>query len=563
MKKRALALVLAVILAAGLLPMTARASGLTALPEAVAAPAALPELSAPQADTYSITMTSTGSGRAELYNKTAGPGESVYFLADPDPGYKVSFEKCGYRPAPGKPETEVRLYYVGANIYELIMPTGDVVLDLQFVKIDSSSHKVTLAAAQGGMVSVDQTTAKKGESLFIEVVTSPGYTLGTVTAKSAGGSHTCYHLGTLEGAELYEVFMPNEDMEIQVKFTRNGPYDITTKVTGNGSVSLSTKSAYELQTVTVTAKPARGHKVSSISAKTAKLTKSKENLWTFSMPKAREELSITFVPVEYAVSVTTEVPIGGTARVDKKSGTIGQTVTLTCVPDEGYRVARITGVSRLTDNGDNTYSFTIDNSDIKLKVLFLRHENPFLDVNETHFYYDSVLWAVEQGITSGISATQFDADGLCNRAQVVTFLWRAAGSPEPQTTENPFEDVPEDSWYADAVLWAVEQGITRGISDTRFGPAETCSRIQVVTFLWRSFGSPETGLTENPFTDLQSSEDWYRTAVLWALENGITTGTTATTFNPTGECYRAQVVTFLHRASQVPAPEPEPTPEQG
>ena len=556
MKRRALALVLAVLLAVGLLPVTARAAGLTGLPEPVAAPMALPGLSAPQADTYSITMTSTGSGRAELYNKTAGPGESVYFLADPDPGYKVSFEKCGYSPDPGKPETEVRLYYIGANIYELIMPTGDVVLDLEFVKLTTSSHKVTLAAAEGGMVSVDQTTAKKGESLFIEVVTSPGYTLDldSVVGKSKSGTHECYHLGTLEGAELFEVFMPSEDLEIQVKFTRNGPYDITTKVTGNGTVSLSTKSAYELQTVTVTAKPARGHKVSSISAKSAKLTKSKENVWTFSMPKGKEELSVTFVPVEYAVSVTTEVPIGGTASVDKTSGTIGQTVTLTCVPEEGYRVARITGAGKLTDNGDNTYTVTIDNSDIHLKVLFLRHENPFLDVNETHFYYDSILWAVEQGITSGVSATQFDADGLCNRAQVVTFLWRAAGSPMPEATENPFEDVPEDSWYADAVLWAVEQGITRGISDTRFGPAGTCSRVQVVTFLWRAFGSPETGLTENPFTDLESGA-WYTDAVLWALENGITTGTTATTFNPNGECFRAQVVTFLHRADRLSAEE--------
>ena len=565
MKKRILALALVLILAAGLLPLSARAAAVCSLPEPVSSPMALPGLPAPLKDTYTITLTSTGSGRAELYNKTAGAGESIYFLADPDPGYRVSFDKCGYTPDPGKDPIDIYLKYIGLNIYELKMPAGDVVLDLEFVKIGTASHNVTLAAVEGGMVSVSQKTAKKGESLFIEVVAGPGYTLDidSVVGKSKSGSHTCYHLGNLEGAELYEVFMPNEDLEIRVVFDRNGPYDITTKITGNGTVSLSPKPAYELQTVTVTAKPARGHKVSSISCKTAKLTKVRENVWSFPMPNAKEELSVTFVPVVYSVSVTTEVPMGGTASLDLTSGTIGQAVTLTCVPEEGYRVARITGVKNLTDNGDNTYSFTIDNADLSLKVLFLRHENPFLDVNETHFFYDSVLWAAREGITSGVSATDFGPFAVCNRAQVVTFLWRWAGSPEPASAEHPFTDVPAGSWYEKPVLWALENGITNGLTETTFGPESVCNRAQVVTFLHRTCGSPQPELTETGFSDVEV-DGWYETPVLWALENGITNGATGTTFGPAGECLRAHVVIFLHRADQLPEPEPEPepTPEQ-
>ena len=190
--------------------------------------------------------------------------------------------------------------------------------------------------------------------------------------------------------------------------------------------------------------------------------------------------------------------MGGTVSLDMAGATIGQTVTLTCVPSEGYRVAQVTG-AKVTDNGDNTYSFVMDNAPVELQILFLRENNPFLDVNENHFFHESVLWAVENGITNGIDAEHFGPMGVCNRAQVVTFLWRAAGSPEPVSTEHPFTDVAAGSFYEKAVLWA--------------------------------------------------------------LENGVTTGASATTFNPGGECLRAQVVTFLYRADQIPEPEPAPFPD--
>ena len=172
--------------------------------------------------------------------------------------------------------------------------------------------------------------------------------------------------------------------------------------------------------------------------------------------------------------------------------------------------------------------------------------NPFTDVPEGSYYYDPVLWAVENGITNGTSDTEFSPTKNCNRAQVVTFLWRAAGKPEPASTKNPFDDVVESDYFYKAVLWAVEKDITNGTSDTEFSPTKDCNRAQVVTFLWRAEGSTEPASQENPFSDVDFAA-YYGKAVLWAVENGITNGKTATTFNPTENCNRAQVVTFLYR----------------
>ena len=543
MKNRVLALILALILALALVPMGASAAQLERLPEPAFAPMAQAALSQPQAKTYSVTMTCSGAGKAELYNSTAGAGESIYFLADPEPGYKVSFEKCGYE---GQEQSGVRLIYIGANMYELVMPAADVVLDLEFVKITTASHKVKLTVATGGMASVDQNTAKKGESLFVEVITGPGYSNPTVRTLSGGKQGEGYYLDTLGGAKLFEVFMTDADLEIIVEFERNGPYTVTAQAGDGGKLELSHRSAYELETVTVTAKPDRGYQVASISAGRSQLQKVKENVWSFSMPRGNEQIQATFEPVVYPVRASLEVNLGGTVSLSAASATIGQTVTLTCVPDAGYRVARITG-AKVKDNGDNTYTFVMDNAAVELKVLFLRENNPFLDVNETQFFYDSVLWAMEEGITSGISATAFGPLDHCNRAQVVTFLWRAAGSPAPKNVKNPFADVAAGSWYTDAVLWAVENGITNGLTATTFGPTAVCNRAQVVTFLHRAKGSPAPTQKENAFTDVQAGS-WYEAPVLWALENGITTGATATAFNPAGQCQRAQVVTFLYRA---------------
>ena len=174
--------------------------------------------------------------------------------------------------------------------------------------------------------------------------------------------------------------------------------------------------------------------------------------------------------------------------------------------------------------------------------------NPFADVKSDAYYYDAVLWAAEQGITGGTTSTTFSPNHPCTRAQVVTFLWRAAGSPAPMSTTNPFTDVKSGAYYYDAVLWAVEQGITKGTTTTKFSPDITVNRGQTVTFLYRAAHSPAV-MGSNPFVDVRAGM-YYENAVLWAVEQGITNGTTDTTFSPAASCTRGQIVTFLYRAAK-------------
>jgi hypothetical protein len=176
-------------------------------------------------------------------------------------------------------------------------------------------------------------------------------------------------------------------------------------------------------------------------------------------------------------------------------------------------------------------------------------QNPFEDVKEKDWFFNPVLWAVNNGITAGVDATHFGPNLTCTREQVVTFLWAANGRPEPTTTENPFTDVTEGKYYYKPVLWAVENGITAGVDTTLFGVGVECSRSQVVTFLWAAAGKPEPTITENPFNDVKEKDFFYK-PVLWAVENGITAGTSEATFSPKDTCTRAQVVTFLYAANK-------------
>lgn len=173
----------------------------------------------------------------------------------------------------------------------------------------------------------------------------------------------------------------------------------------------------------------------------------------------------------------------------------------------------------------------------------------FIDVFDTDFYYESVLWAVNAGVTTGTSSNTFSPKNNCSRAEIVTFLWNNAGRPEPSAEETPFVDVKESSWYYKAVLWAVENGITSGTSATTFSPTSICTRSQAVTFLWNAFGKPAQTTNDNPFNDVKEMS-WYYQPVLWAAENRITSGTSKTTFSPNAICTRGEIATFLYNADQ-------------
>ena len=230
----------------------------------------------------------------------------------------------------------------------------------------------------------------------------------------------------------------------------------------------------------------------------------------------------------------------------------GRDQTFTITPDKGYAVANVK-IDGKSIGAVKSYTFESVRRTHTIEVIFMKaNGNPqtgvFVDVATGSYYEDAVDWAVENGITTGVSANRFDPNGVCTRAQAVTFLWRAAGSPAPRSRTMPFTDVPAGSYYYDAVLWAVENGITKGTSETRFSPDDTCTRAQIVAFLWRSEKSPAAG-TANPFADVKSTA-YYAGAVLWAVREDITKGTTNTTFSPDADCTRAQIVTFLWRCKK-------------
>ena len=230
----------------------------------------------------------------------------------------------------------------------------------------------------------------------------------------------------------------------------------------------------------------------------------------------------------------------------------GRDQTFTITPDKGYAVANVK-IDGKSIGAVKSYTFENVSRTHTIEVIFMKaNGNPqtgvFVDVATGSYYEDAVDWAVENGITKGTDDTHFSPDGICTRAQAVTFLWRTAGSPKPETRAMPFTDVPVGSYYYDAVLWAVENGITKGTSDTTFSPNMTCTRAQIVAFLWRSEKSPAAG-TANPFADVKSTA-YYADAVLWAVKENITKGTTNTTFSPDADCTRAQIVTFLWRCKK-------------
>ena len=230
----------------------------------------------------------------------------------------------------------------------------------------------------------------------------------------------------------------------------------------------------------------------------------------------------------------------------------GRDQTFTITPDKGYAVANVK-IDGKSIGAVKSYTFDNVRRTHTIEVIFMKaNGNPqtgvFVDVATGSYYEDAVDWAVENGITQGTDDTHFSPDGICTRAQAATFLWRAAGSPKPETRTMRFTDVPAGSYYYDAVLWAVENGITKGTSNTTFSPNMTCTRAQIVTFLWRSEKSPAAG-TANLFVDVKSTV-YYADAVLWAVKEDITKGTTSTTFSPNADCTRAQIVTFLWRCKK-------------
>ena len=348
----------------------------------------------------------------------------------------------------------------------------------------------------------------------------------------------------------------------ETRFVKNPAateYTVTVSNVGNGTASASPAKAAADTEITLTAKADSGYhfKEWQVVSPTGLVIANNK----FTMPAENVEVKAIFEKnsstgpigtgtITYPITVMDSK--NGDVTASHKSAAKGTTVTLTVDPDKGYLLDTLTVLDgkdkelKLTDKGDGKFTFTMPDSKVTVEATFkTAGNNPFTDVPAGAYYEDAVVWAVGRNITTGTSATTFDPSGSCTRAQAVTFLWRAAGSPAAKSSAMPFADVKAGSYYYDAVLWAVEQGITKGTSDTAFSPNTTCTRAQIVTFLWRAGGSPAVS-GNSAFTDV-ASDAYYAAAVTWAEKNGVTGGIGGGLFGSNNNCTRAQIVTFIYR----------------
>ena len=373
------------------------------------------------------------------------------------------------------------------------------------------------------------------------------------------------------GGKEYKVgdsYTVNEDTEIKALWENSvitpTTYNVTVKTDGNGTASADLSTAEALTEITLTATPNRGYHFKEWQVESPAglvITNNK-----FIMPNEDVEIKAIFkknTPTGPIGTGTTTYPItvmnskNGDVTASHKSAAKGTTVILTVDPDKGYVLDTLTVLDgkdkerKLTDKGDGKYTFTMPADKVTVEASFKEEfpdlPNSFSDLAPNDFCYDAVMWAVGRDITGGIGNDTFGPNLPCTRAQAVTFLWRAAGSPEPETRVMPFTDVPVGSYYYNAVLWAIENGITEGTRDTMFSPDATCSRAQIVTFLWRAGGSPAAS-GNSAFTDV-ASDAYYAAAVIWAEKNDITGGIGGGLFGSNNDCTRGQIVTFLYRAA--------------
>ena len=352
----------------------------------------------------------------------------------------------------------------------------------------------------------------------------------------------------------------------------------------SADITITADTATHAQTLTLTYKPADYTKVDAAIAKANALNK--DNYMDFSGVEAavnavvrgkniteQDEVDAMAQVIEEAINAlvrkssggddsdpTYAIEVGkdirnGTVTANRRYAERGDTVTITVKPDDGFKLDDLTVTDKngkelkLTDKGNGKYTFTMPASKVEIKATFVKEveTSPFSDVSTSAYYYEAVKWAQEKGITGGIGNGLFGPNQPCTRAQIVTFLWRAAGSPEPKAMSS-FADVSTDAYYAKAVAWAVENGITTGTGDGKFSPDATCTREQAVAFLYRASGSPAVS-GSSAFSDV-SANAYYADAVAWAEKNGVTGGIGGGLFGSGNTCTRAQIVTFLYRAYQ-------------
>ena len=490
--------------------------------------------------TYTVTVGNDGNGTGTATPSTAAAGTTITLTATPNKGYHFK-------------EWQVISGGVTIKDDKFLMPDSNVEVSAIFEKDAPpvpTEFTITVKTDGNGTASASHAKAVVGTEIRLTATPNTGYHLKEWQVISGGV--------TIENNKFT---MPSANVEVKAIFEKDAPPAPTEFIVtfdGNGgtpSVGSMTTTDQKLTSLPSASRSGSysfdgwyteksgGTKITTATVFSANTTVYAH--WTYIGGGGSSGYSY------YTIKAT-----AGTGGSISPSGNVsvreGRDQTFTITPDKGYAVANVK-IDGKSIGAVKSYTFENVSRTHTIEVIFMKaNGNPqtgvFVDVATGSYYEDAVDWAVENGITKGTDDTHFSPDGICTRAQAVTFLWRTAGSPKPETRAMPFTDVPVGSYYYDAVLWAVENGITKGTSDMTFSPDATCSRAQIVTFLWRYEKSPAAG-TANPFADVKSTA-YYADAVLWAVKEDITKGTTSTTFSPNADCTRAQIVTFLWRCKK-------------
>lgn len=486
---------------------------------------------------YTVTVTNDGNGAASASATSATVGTEITLTATPNTGYLFK-------------EWQVMSGGVTIKDDKFLMPNDNVEVKAIFEEDAPpapTEFTITVKTDGKGTASASHVKAVAGTEITLTATPNTGYHFEEWQVVSGGV--------TIKDDKFT---MPSANVEVKAIFEKDAPTEFTITFDGNGgtpSVGSRTTTNQKLTSLPSASRSGR-YNFDGWYTKKSGGTEITTDTEFFADTTVYAHWTYTGSGGGNGYSYYTIKATAGAGGSISPSGNVsvreGRDQTFTITPDKGYAVANVK-IDGKSIGAVKSYTFENVRRTHTIEVIFMKaNGNPqtgvFVDVATGSYYEDAVDWAVENGITQGTDDTHFSPDGICTRAQAVTFLWRTAGSPASKTHAMPFTDIPVGSYYYDAVLWAVENGITKGTSDTTFSPNMICTRAQIVVFLWRSEKSPAAG-TANPFADVKSTA-YYADAVLWAVKENITKGTTNTTFSPDADCTRAQIVTFLWRCKK-------------
>ena len=474
--------------------------------------------------------------------KGAFPANDTYTIQVQDAADPAKIYNYGKMAGNNRPET--------ANNFMMTAPgTGTATYPGSTNSPSATTYTVSFDANGGTGTMADVTGISGSYTLPANGFTAPAGQQFKGWATSASGTViTGTSITVSTDTKLYAIWEPIPATEYTITFDVNG---------GSGTIPSQTTSGQKLSSLPTATRSGSysfdgwytsgGTQITTAYVFSANTTVYAH--WTYTGGSSSGVVSAPTYPI------TVDKSVNGSVSVSNGSAVKDASVTITVKPDKGYTLETLTALDKngyaleLTEK-NGRFTFKMPASAVIVKATFMDDNtmlNLFVDVKASDYFYDAVLWAAEKGVTSGTDALHFSPNAPCTRAQIVTFLWRAAGSPAPKNMSS-FADVPADAFYAKAVAWAVENGITGGTGDGKFSPDATCTRAQAVTFLYRASGAPAVS-GNAAFSDVATNA-YYAAAVKWAEKNGITGGIGGGLFGSNNNCTRAQIVTFLYRSEK-------------